>query len=52
MSKYYQDITADYSRPGLVSQQQGDFLIEKALEYIALKQDPCPLYDFIDEQKK
>ena len=52
MSKYYQNLNADYSRPDLVSQQQGDLLIEKALEYIALKKDPCPLYDFLDESKK
>ena len=33
---YYKDLTADYSRPGLVSKQLGDQLIEKALHFIQL----------------
>lgn len=42
---YYQELSADYSRPGLVTPEQGDALIRDAEAYIALKQGSLPEMD-------
>lgn len=39
---YYQDLAADYSKPGLVSNEKGDSLIELALGFLALKEADNP----------
>lgn len=41
-TNYYKDLSADYSRPGLVSQEQGDALIKLAEEIIAKKEKTLP----------
>jgi len=40
--KYYADLTADFSRPGLVSKELGDKLIAQAEEFIAKKEAELP----------
>lgn len=42
---YYQELSADFSRPGLVTSQQGDALIEQAAAFIALKEPNLPELD-------
>lgn len=39
---YYQELSADYSKPGLVSKELGDKLLQDALEYISLREDTLP----------
>ncbi len=39
---YYQDLAADYSKPGLVSPEMAAELIAKAEKYIALTKDTLP----------
>ena len=39
---YYQGLSADFSRPGLVTPEQGLALIREAEEYIALKEAALP----------
>ena len=41
----YEQLGADYSKPGLVSKQQGDALIANAEQFISLKQAILPLID-------
>lgn len=40
---YYKDLSADFSRPGLVSQTEGDRLIREAEEFIAMKAEELPI---------
>ncbi|MBD2357594.1 hypothetical protein H6G41_23770 [Tolypothrix sp. FACHB-123] len=49
---YYQDLSADYSRPGLVSKEQQDKLIEDAWKFISLKEEKLPQIgtDYTPEQ--
>ena len=42
---YYLELSADFSRPGLVTSQQGDALIEQAAAFIALKEPNLPGLD-------
>ncbi|MDJ0532135.1 MAG: hypothetical protein QNJ70_06500 [Xenococcaceae cyanobacterium MO_207.B15] len=39
---YYNDLAADYSKPGLVSNELGKKLIEKAEEIVAMKEETLP----------
>ena len=39
---YYKDLSADYSRPGLVSEEMKKKLIDDALKYVALKESTLP----------
>lgn len=39
---YYQELAADYSRPGLVSKEMGDALIELGISFLALKEANNP----------
>ena len=39
---YYQELAADYSKPGLVSPEMAAELIAKAENFIALKEDSLP----------
>jgi len=39
---YYQDLAADYSRPGLISEEMKKKLIEKAEQIIAMKEKSLP----------
>lgn len=42
---YYKNLTADYSRPGLVDSALGDKLIQRGEEIVALKEDTLPTID-------
>jgi hypothetical protein len=44
-TNYYLGLSADFSRPGLVTPQQGDVLIKEAEAFIAHKQDELPPMD-------
>ncbi len=39
---YYQDLSGDYSKPGLISQELGDRLIVEAEKFIALREEILP----------
>jgi hypothetical protein len=39
---YYEELSADYSKPGLVSEEIGDKLIKDAEEYISLREETLP----------
>ena len=39
---YYASLSADFSRPGRVSPEQGERLIQEAERFIALKADALP----------
>ena len=39
---YYHDLSADYSKPGMVSAQQQEQLIQQAKQFITLREDRLP----------
>ena len=41
-TNYYKNLAADYSKPGLVSEEVGRKLIEKNKEYLALREERLP----------
>jgi hypothetical protein len=43
--KYYEELSADFSRPGLVPTALGDQLIEQAESFISLKESDLPAMD-------
>lgn len=42
---YYEHLSADFSRPGRVSREQGDQLIAQSEAFVALKEDTLPPID-------
>ncbi|MGF1482241.1 MAG: hypothetical protein ACFB4I_22640 [Cyanophyceae cyanobacterium] len=44
-NNYYQDLAANYSKPGLVSQEMQQTLIEKAETFVQLKDSTLPAID-------
>ena len=44
-NNYYSSLSADFSRPGLVSPKQGDALIQQAIEFISKKESNQPQID-------
>lgn len=41
-TNYYKDLTADYSRPGLVTPEKAKYLIEEAEKIVAMKETKLP----------
>ena len=49
---YYKDLVADYSKPGLISEEMKAQLIQKAWDFITLKESVLPQIgsDYTSEQ--